>query len=57
MDYKRALYYTSPILKGDDVEHVQDRLKKLGYYNGGIDGSFGPGCKQATIDFQRTNSL
>ena len=44
-------------MTGNDVRHVQKRLQSLGFYGGGIDGSFGPACKQAVIDFQRANGL
>lgn len=57
MDYRRAIYYTSPVITGDDVTYVQERLKGLGFYKGAIDGSFGPSCKQAVISFQKTNLL
>ncbi|MGL5713067.1 MAG: N-acetylmuramoyl-L-alanine amidase [Paraclostridium sp.] len=57
MDFKRALYYTSPVMIGKDVKLVQDRLNALGYYKCSIDESFGPRCKQAVIDFQKANGL
>ena len=37
MNFKRALYYTTPVITGDDVKYVQERLKLLAYYTGEID--------------------
>lgn len=42
---------------GDKVAELQKRLQELGYYEGEIDGQFGPGTKAAVIDFQRMNGL
>ena len=53
----RAIYLTSPTMKGNDVKYVQSILKELGYYTDSIDGSFGPGCKTATTKFQKDHSL
>ena len=46
--------------KGDDggsVSLMQERLKELGYYNGSVDGDFGPGTEQAVRLFQSQNGL
>ena len=46
--------------KGDDggsVEVMQQRLKELGYYNGSVDGDFGPGTEEAVRLFQSQNGL
>jgi N-acetylmuramoyl-L-alanine amidase len=37
---------------GDDVIELQSRLKYLGYYDGVIDGDFGPSTKNAVTWFQ-----
>ena len=42
---------------GSAVRRVQERLKKLGYYTGGIDGDYGNGTKTAVKNFQRRNGL
>ncbi len=42
---------------GEKVEELQKRLQELGYYQGEIDGQFGPGTKTAVIDFQKRNGL
>jgi peptidoglycan hydrolase-like protein with peptidoglycan-binding domain len=39
------------------VEDLQKQLKALGYYQGEIDGQFGPGTRDAVIAFQRNNGL
>lgn len=42
---------------GDDVRVVQDRLKALGYYEGDVDGFYGPLTAGAVIAFQRDRGL
>lgn len=42
---------------GEKVEELQKRLQALGYYDGEIDGQFGPGTRTAVIDFQTNNGL
>lgn len=46
-------------MKGEDVGIVQKLLKNLGYYNGPIDNSFGPGqgFLNAVKTFQKDNGL
>ncbi|MGI6648606.1 MAG: L,D-transpeptidase family protein [Bacillota bacterium] len=43
--------------QGGDVREVQQRLKILGYYQGDIDGVFGPITEQAVRAFQRDQGL
>ena len=43
--------------RGEKVEDLQKRLQALGYYDGEIDGQFGPGTKAAVVDFQKNNGL
>ena len=43
--------------KGQEVKDLQTRLYGLGYYNGEIDGEFGPGTKEAVTAFQKANGL
>ncbi len=43
--------------QGEKVWKLQERLQALGYYNGEIDGQFGPGTKEAVIAFQKKNGL
>jgi N-acetylmuramoyl-L-alanine amidase len=39
------------------VQAVQTRLLNLGYYNGSIDGVFGPSTRDAVAKFQIANQL
>ncbi len=41
----------------DAVRNMQSRLKKLGYYNGGVDGDFGASTEAAVKAFQNNNNL
>ena len=38
-------------------KEVQQRLQRLGYYDGEIDGMFGPSTKKAVIDFQKRSGV
>ena len=49
-----TLYWGST---GDDVIEVQRRLKNWGYYDGVVDGVYGPKTFQAVKDFQAKNRL
>ena len=42
---------------GNAVKKVQQRLKKLGYYTGSVDGDYGNGTKTAVKNFQKRNGL
>lgn len=48
------LYWGS---KGQDVKNVQWQLLKWGYYNGSIDGLYGPETYRAVREFQSKNGL
>ncbi len=43
--------------RGAEVRTMQQKLKRWGYYNGAVDGIFGPATKKAVIYFQRKNGL
>lgn len=43
--------------RGDTVKQVQSKLKRWGYYDGAVDGIFGPATEAAVKYFQRTNNL
>ena len=42
---------------GEAVRTVQRKLKELGYYNGSVDGDFGPETEKAVKEFQKANGL
>ena len=42
---------------GTDIAELQRALKKLRYYNGGIDGKFGTALKNSVIKFQKESKL
>lgn len=42
---------------GNDVAEVQARLQELGFYQGPVDGRFGPRTHQAVLQFQRARGL
>lgn len=39
--------------KGQEVEEIQTKLKRLGYYKGKVDGDYGPITQKAVSDFQK----
>lgn len=43
--------------KNDSVRKLQEKLKKLGYYSGSVDGSYGSGTVAAVTAFQKANKL
>lgn len=43
--------------QGEAVEKLQKRLQELGYYNGTVDGDFGPATEEAFKLFQKTAGL
>jgi len=42
---------------GSEVRTMQQKLKNWGYYNGAVDGIFGPQTRKAVEYFQRKNGL
>ncbi|EOD01682.1 spore cortex-lytic enzyme [Caldisalinibacter kiritimatiensis] len=50
----RLLYWGT---RGDDVREVQRRLRNWGYYDGAVDGIYGPRTYSAVREFQRKNGL
>jgi N-acetylmuramoyl-L-alanine amidase len=53
----RVLYHRSPNLRGDDVAELQQRLGRLGFDAGRIDGIFGPLTATALEELQRNLGL
>jgi N-acetylmuramoyl-L-alanine amidase len=53
----RFLYRRTPMLRGDDVADLQQRLCTLGFDTGRVDGIFGDRPSRALADFQRNAGL
>jgi N-acetylmuramoyl-L-alanine amidase len=53
----RLLYRRTPMVRGDDVADLQQRLCTLGFDTGRVDGIFGDGTAQAMGEFQRNAGL
>lgn len=53
----RVLLRQSPMLRGDDIAELQERLGALGFDAGRVDGIFGDDTERALIEFQRNTGL
>lgn len=53
----RFIYRTTPMLRGDDVAELQQRLSALGFDTGRVDGIFGDQTSAGLADFQRNVGL
>lgn len=53
----RLIYLQSPMLRGDDVAELQQRLGALGFDPGRVDGIFGQDTRDALESFQRNAGL
>lgn len=53
----RMIYLRSPMTRGDDVTDLQQRLGRLGFDTGWLDGIFGPDTERAVRDFQHNQGL
>lgn len=57
----KYVHYEGKLLKkgahGEAVKDVQEHLKELGYYNGHLDGKYGPLTRLAVLRFQKVNHL
>jgi N-acetylmuramoyl-L-alanine amidase len=53
----RLLYHRTPLLRGDDVHELQQRLGGLGFDAGRVDGYFGVNSAKALKDFQQNVGL
>jgi N-acetylmuramoyl-L-alanine amidase len=53
----RFLYRRTPMLRGDDVADLQQRLCTLGFDTGRVDGIFGDDTTRALAEFQRNAGL
>ena len=57
VSYNRILKVTSPLMQGDDVKVVQNKLNSLGYNCGTADGYYGNDTKNAVVKFQSDRGL
>jgi Putative peptidoglycan binding domain len=55
-DYNNAAADGEPVAD-PTVEAAQERLAQLGYYNGPVDGTFGPTTRDAVANYQIDNQL
>ena len=55
--YNRILKLTSPLMYGEDIKAVQNKLNSLGYNAGTADGYYGEGTRTAVINFQTARGL
>ncbi len=53
----RFMYRRTPMLRGDDVADLQQRLGSLGFDTGRVDGIFGDLTSAALLEFQRNAGL
>ena len=53
-----AIYrLTTPLMTGDKVKEIQQKLKAAGFDPGSIDGEFGPHTRAAVVAFQLSLGL
>ncbi|MFC1706781.1 peptidoglycan-binding protein, partial [Planctomycetota bacterium] len=43
--------------RGEQVQQLQEDLRKLGFLSGAADGAFGPQTKSAVVAFQKARGL
>lgn len=53
----RVLSTTAPLLRGDDIAELQERLAALGFNPGRVDGIYGAATRSAVAGFQRDAGL
>ncbi|HKY48916.1 MAG TPA: peptidoglycan-binding protein [Acidimicrobiia bacterium] len=53
----RLLYLRRPMIRGEDVAELQNRLSQLGFDPGRVDGILGPDSERAILEFQRNRNL
>lgn len=57
VSYNRILKVTSPLMQGNDIKAVQNKLNSLGYNCGTADGYYGNDTKNAVVKFQSDRGL
>ena len=55
--YSRILKLTSPLMNGEDIRAVQNKLNSLGYNAGTADGYYGNDTRTAVISFQTARGI
>ena len=55
--YTRILKVTSPLMYGEDIKAVQNKLNSLGYNCGTADGYYGNATKSAVVSFQSAKGI
>ena len=55
--YSRILKLTSPLMYGEDIRAVQNKLNSLGYNAGTADGYYGNDTRNAVINFQTARGI
>ena len=55
--YSRILKLTSPLMYGEDIRAVQNKLNSLGYNAGTADGYYGNDTRTAVISFQTARGI
>lgn len=53
----RMLIHRVPMMRGDDVAELQQRLNALGFDTGKVDGIFGPDTQGGLLEFQANRRL
>ena len=49
--------FTKPLMKGDKVKEIQNKLSSLGFDPGVIDGEFGPHTMASVMAYQQTKGM
>ena len=55
--YTRILKVTSPLMYGEDIKAVQNKLNSLGFNCGTADGYYGNATKSAVVSFQSAKGI
>jgi hypothetical protein len=55
--YDAPIYAYNDQDPGQIIASVQQELQRLGYYQGELDGTYGPMTRRALLEFQRQNGL
>jgi N-acetylmuramoyl-L-alanine amidase len=50
----RTLFIAAPLMRGDDVAHLQSQLSEMGFNCGRVDGIYGAATENAVKEFQKS---